>query len=96
MYNIVKDNISFSIRLDGSKTIIAIRSILIKRENAYIQILKEDIFLEKSKEILFLKNMKRKKDIENYFYLQSKNEKNVELRLNNNFLKNLSIMIQLF
>ena len=46
MYNIVKDNISFSIRLDGSKTIIAIRSILIKRENTYIKILKEDIFLD--------------------------------------------------
>ena len=97
IYNFVKDNISFSKKLDGNKTIKEIRNILIKRENAYIEILKDDVFLDikNQRNILSKEHEKQKRlseiaDEENYVYLQSsnsKNEKSVELRLNNNFFK---------
>ena len=66
IYNIVKDNISFSKRLDGNKTIKAIRSILIKRENAYIKILKDDVCLDSKNQ----RNIISKEDEKKKSYLK--------------------------
>ena len=86
IYNFVKDNISFSKKLDGNKTIKEIRNILIKRENAYIEILKDDVFLDikNQRNILSKEHEKQKRlseiaDEENYVYLQSSNSKNEKM-----------------
>ncbi len=97
VYIIVKDNVSFCKKLEGNKPIKEIRTILEKRENANIEILKSDVFLDiKNEGKIISPQEEDKKSLleianeENYVFLQSKKpikEKKVELRLNNNFYK---------
>ena len=94
VYHFVKDNISFSKKLEGNKKINQIRKILEKRENANIEILKNDAFLDFKNEGNIIcpqdenkKNLSEIASEDKYVYLESQSVKKVELRLNNNFYK---------